>query len=312
MATLKPRVSEGTEEYQDGRTCVREYYVDGTLTSYQTPVKGTAYLAGGNWPTGGYRVNNWKLSGIVRSGSVQTHILTVWGSTWEGLAGGASSIAASVDKEMSYEQITITPDMMGARRAELDDTGYRMTKDGYRKHEPDWRTPVPGGGYARLGHYVYNNADSGYYMNSNGEWTSGSVATYGSPVAERCPFAQESGEIPLTLGMIGMTYQMKIHNVTYYVRTNSTYSAHAPEVMNDGRVTDWGPLSGRKYGPMTAATPATSGEWRCLGQTVRSAKDEDGTPLLQITRRFMRCPEGLGAPLRWNSDIYPVWSADWP
>jgi hypothetical protein len=139
------------------------------------------------------------------------------------------------------------------------------------------------------------------------------TATSGAASVEHCPFVINGAPTTteLNLYMIGRSYICQTYQVAFYRRTDQYYMTNAPQYPNNGRVTDWGPVSGKKYGPPVASgSPATNGQWRITAQSVTGMRDNDGVDVLKIVRTFQRVPYAFSSCI-WNPNIYPVWSADW-
>ena len=201
-------------------------------------------------------------------------------------------------------------------------------------------TPLPASGtYAYRGCYVYGNAapavgyglatweaqetvpkpggasgtDTVYVSRSRRFFYVARTATAGSASVEHCPFVISGAPTTtqITLSMIGLSFIMPTFQVAYYRCTNQYYMTNVPQYPNNGRVTDWGPVLGKKYGPPVASgAPATDGQWRITGQSITGMKDLGGGHLLKIVRTFVRVPYSFSECI-WNPNMYPVWTADW-
>jgi hypothetical protein len=199
-------------------------------------------------------------------------------------------------------------------------------------------TPLPGGGYAKFGCYVYGNSypaarygKGDYYVEvqqpqgttpetfvqqlvKRGRiWFYVGTSSAGSASVDHCPFVVNGAPTTttLTLAMIGRSYIVPTYQMAFYRRTDRYYMLNVPQYPNNGRVTDWGPLAGKRYGPPVASPPpATDGQWRITAQSITGMKDTDGGYLLKIARTFQRVPYVFSTCI-WNPNMYPVWTADW-
>ena len=344
MATIFAFIEGGEEEYSTSRSCIRDYCVIGALTEAQKPVVGMPYSQQTNWPGSEYRVKNWNFRGTVRAG-VLINVMRVIGSTSVSL-NVLGTKTAQIDKSITTQMYRPTADDIGARKAVWEDAGYYQLPShkgprtycghfathsvaciigggaaaSYNVDGTDTRQVLPDGTYANLGDYVYNNGSKRLYLAPDELGKLGWLSlpaiykTAGYADSRQCPWVDKDDHDTCVIALkdIGREMSIIVHRVTYRVSTDQYEMTNAPRDHNNGRVSDWGPLLGKKYGPTCASGhPATSGQWRIAGQDVRGDKDFNGGYLLEVTRTFFRVPYHLTDGI-WNPDIYPTWSSDWP
>jgi len=346
-ATITPYIT-GQQDDRDwrGGTCVRDYLVEGEPTVADLPVIGQPWTTQSDWPGTEYKVKTYGRVGRVRnSGGVWLDVLRVTGSTTVPVINVAGSMTGQVEKDMSGgEQFTVTADMIGAKRAEAEDCGkirYPRMEDKVKQFmigeyvydsvsgalpsqsiglaEDRVFCLTPAGNPARVGQYIYANAHNGVLRlpDADGEpYLTARTASSGTKDLTFCPVTHSGGtDTDITVGMIGRSFFMPTFGVAYFVRTDRYYMANVPQYPNNGRVQDWGPLAGRKYGPMVASgSPATDGSWRITNQLIAGMHDADGEPMLKVSRTFVRVPYMFSNDI-WNPNIYPVWpvtATTWP
>lgn len=250
------------------------------------------------------------------------------------------------------EQFQVTAEMLGARQATDEDVGRcfdpylgRTVRhvpggtlynpiylDGIRQDGHDavgdpgdtaedmlWSLN-PSGNPCKRGEWIYRDArPRAYVFGADADmgrqkfyWYS--AASAGAKDTTFCPIVKKSDydDTELTCKMIGRSFFMPAYTVAFYVRTDSYYMLNVPHYPNNGRVTDWGPNSGKKYGPpVHSGAPSEDGDWRIVTQGIEGMTDDDGNDLLKITRSFLRVPYVFDACI-WNPNIYPVWTnTDW-
>jgi hypothetical protein len=171
-----------------------------------------------------------------------------------------------------------------------------------------------------------------YYQTTRRYFYPGPAASAGTADLQNCPFVRPvtvslayiqgafgyrtyvtktTCATDIHLDMIGRSFVVPTYQVAFYRRTDQYYMQNVPQYPNNGRVQDWGPVSGKKYGPPVASgSPATNGQWRITAQSVTGIRDNDGVDLLKIVRTFQRVPYVFPNCI-WNPQMYPIWTADW-
>lgn len=341
--TITPFVTGQQDEVSStGSTCVRDYLIDGQPSAGDLPVIGQPFASQPDWPGYEFRVRRYSRVGQVRNaGGVWSDVLRVEGSTSIAPRITANTLVGNVEKDMSGgEQFQVTPDMIGARRAEDADCGkiyYPWAKRMYQfkptelVYDYDGTslgvtagallfTPNPDNEPARKGQWIYADAKSALIQSvvkvedeNIIRWSSG-VSSIGSKNLMYCPITDAfASGTDIEYNMIGRSFWMPIFQVTYYIRTNRYYMRNVPNYPNNGRVVDWGPLGGKKYGPMIASgLPSVDGTWRITNQSVTGITDSDGTDMLKVSRSFIRVPAIFVTSI-WNPTMFPTWGTDeWP
>ena len=341
MSATISLIVDGVEKgYTDSHNCVRRYLVKGEPDPHQKPTRGAPYSYMADWPGTSYRVQDYHYTAILYDTDTpanRIYELSVTGSTAVGTIGWGTATDTlkrnTVQRTMRQEPFSINADMASAHRATRQDLGYwpvpgksvLQVYQGPATLTPElWKVPMPSyidHSYAEEGDVVFNNSQSQWYSywndtdnDTDNVFTFATrTSTAGSAQAfDGMPFQNTSAANPLLLSDIGQTWKCRVHRVTYWVESNREYTLNAPYAMNDGLVFDWGPLSGRRYGPMTVAVPSTLGLWRCLSQDIDQDRDEDGQELIMVTREFIRVPAKLGSGVRWAKRTFGTWTADWP
>ena len=125
MASIITQLIDGRGEgYEDGLTCWRKYWCNGEPTAFQLPVHGQPYTLQSGWPAG-YKVTTYRLDALVDPVGFE---LTVNGATV--IKGGTTQTGADgtlkrnlVTRTPGQQSLTITADMVGARKATKEDSG---------------------------------------------------------------------------------------------------------------------------------------------------------------------------------------------
>jgi hypothetical protein len=340
-ATIQPIIDGPEQQHADSETCIRRYIVHGVLTTMQKPQFRKEYAAGADWPSG-YKVIDWKEKAIVYSYDAPANAvweLIVTGSTTlSGVGFGDTNSVLKRDnpvRGLTSVAFAITDDHVGARRAKDADAGIFTdpeTGEVCWRETDLWAIPKDKVGamytYCEEDDWIYKNGSPAFIINEDGEWTA-VTETVGTPDIAHAPFlytyapaADDAGIVstnPLRLRHIGNAYDCLRHQITFWVETDRLWRDNAPSSWGfHGRVNDWGPLSGAKYGPISpSGTLETQGQWKCESEEIGQDFDIDGERLLKITRTFIRVPaifgfSGVEPYVIWNSsDITTLWAWDY-
>jgi len=239
----------------------------------------------------------------------------------------------------------VTPEMVGARKATAKEAGWTTVNGRKVPRMIRWEWAVPrevktpisedDDDYVQEGEFIYLNArakkqeymvdevDSNDQPKAETEIDIGTATAGNSPASYTIKFSPwlkwnsttHKYSSVLIPSMVGVELKMHVHNLTFWKLTNSTWSNNAPDTsLWGGLVKDWGPVSGKKYGPIVPSPPANAtGLWKCGEQSFGGEFDEDGKRLLRINRTFIERPQTSlwTGSVGWNSAIYGTFNGDW-